>query len=253
MTRPIMTNTNSIRILIANNDDTALSLATTLENHGADVSYASCDPLQIQFEVLRSQPDVLVLPSITRHTEKLCKLLKSCEHAPYIVLLSEDGIASEAVRYAGCADLFLSEKDDMLAQKLCARIFGGCSAPIRTDGDRHLEEAIAQALFELCITRVYNGYFYLSEAIMLAVKSDILTRFISKDIYPEVAAKFGVTSCSVERNIRTAIHSAWPRISVAVKRRYFGTFAHDGEWTPTNSNFIYIIAERIIRDQSMYA
>ena len=78
-----MTNTNSIRILIANNDDTALSLATTLENHGADVSYASCDPLQIQFEVLRSQPDVLVLPSITRHTEKLCKLLKSCEHAPY--------------------------------------------------------------------------------------------------------------------------------------------------------------------------
>lgn len=243
-------NESQIKVLVGKNDGAALDIGRILSSNGADVNYSHCDPLQIQFDVLRKQPDALILSSLTRHTAKLCSLLKKSEHAPYIVLISEGSENSSDKEIEG-ADLILDNKDKMLFDKLFSRLFKN-KAPAGVQlTSASLETLISDTLFNLCITKNYNGYAFLSDAIALAAESDTIARCISKDIYPDIAKKYNVSVCSVERNIRTVIHSSWAKSGRSVKKEYFGTFALDDRWVPTNSQFIFIIADRLSKKRSI--
>lgn len=236
-------NNNKIRIMIGRNDDGALHLGNMLRNEGADVMYAHCSPLHIQHEVFSHKPDALILTSLTANAAELCSLLKRTEHAPYIAVIS-GGTDSDSGS-GEHADLILDGSDSTSYEKLCSRIFNKIHIACRPAVSSTLDQRIADALFELCITKNYNGYLFILEAIKLASEASPISRCISKDIYPEIAARFGVTACCVERNIRTAIRSSWARSAAAVKRLYFGPFTLEDDWVPTNSQFIFIVADRI--------
>lgn len=60
----------------------------------------------------------------------------------------------------------------------------------------------------------------------------------TKELYPAIAKQFGTTPVRVERNIRTAIESAWDRGDYfAIESVFGGSAAEDGV-RPTNSEFI---------------
>ena len=233
-------------ILVGRNDETAMMLGNRLKTNGANVSYTYCDALHIQHEVLSKKPDTLILSSSTKQTGELCSLLKTADNAPLIILISEgDADRNGAGDYA---DLIIDRRDSRHIDKLCEKLFGRdehIRSTASDDAEKRFEHLIADALFELCITKNYNGYQFILEAIKLASQSGPIARCISKDIYPEIAAKFGVTACCVERNIRTVIHSSWAKSSAGIKREYFGPFTLDKNWTPTNSEFIFIVADRL--------
>ena len=233
-------------ILVGRNDETAIMLGNRLKNIGANVSYTNCDALHIQYEVLSKKPDTLILTSRTNQTGELCSLLKMTENAPMIVLISDgDTDKSSAGDYA---DVVIDRLDGRHIDRLCEKLLGKSTQAAKDPAEavgKRFEHLIADALFELCITKNYNGYQFILEAIKLASQSGPIARCISKDIYPEIAAKFGVTACCVERNIRTVIHSSWAKSSGDIKREYFGPFTLDKSWTPTNSEFIFIVADRL--------
>lgn len=233
---------SKVSILVGRNDEGALYLGNMLRTKGADVMYAHCSPLHIQHEVLSKKPDAVILTSMTTQAAELCSLLKLVEYAPYIVMIADD---SDSSKHGDYADLILDCSDSSSYDKLCKRIFGKSRIARRSPKTASFEQRIADALFELCITKNYNGYLFILEAIKLAAESSPISRCISKDIYPEIAARFGVTTCCVERNIRTAIRSSWAKSSTAVKRMYFGPFTLEDDWSPTNSQFIFIVADRL--------
>ena len=68
-------------------------------------------------------------------------------------------------------------------------------------------------------------------------------------LYPEVAKRFGTTPSRVERAIRHAIEVAWDRGDLETLQRFFGYTVSNTKGKPTNSEFIAMIADRLVLEQ----
>lgn len=235
-------NEEKISILIGRDYGKALQLGQKLASWGAFVSYTEDSVLHILNDFMRIRPHALILSSLTGKYDELCTLLKRSERPPYIVLICED--CNSTCRYE-YADLILDPEDKSIIDKLRVHLFDPYRFTPQDKEKKPDDTVIAHVLFDLCVTKNYTGYIFILEAIKMALEKSTFTRCVSKEIYPAIAARFKVSPASVERNIRTAIQSAWNRTGTSVKREYFGTFAHDERWRPTNSQFIYIIADRL--------
>ena len=114
-----------------------------------------------------------------------------------------------------------------------------------TISETNLHTEITRIMTALCFTPKYSGYKCLREGIKMAVLTDEQACLMTKYIYPELAKKLGVTSAAVERGIRHAIKIAWNRTDDRTKYEMFGMIAQDRSWIPTNSEMIFMIADRI--------
>lgn len=111
--------------------------------------------------------------------------------------------------------------------------------------DRSLEYDVCQILLEIGVPDHIVGHQYLAKAICMTVHRRGLIGWITKELYPEVAACFGVTSGIVERAIRHAIEVAWDRGDLATLKRYFGNTVSPMKGRPTNAEFISRVANVI--------
>lgn len=108
-------------------------------------------------------------------------------------------------------------------------------------------ERICSALSELEITPNYCGYGYIRDILEMLTDSSEDRCRMTKSIYPSIARSYGTTSSCVERGIRTVINKSWQRMSSETKVKYFGLHSPFVSKSPTNSQFIFIVAERISR------
>lgn len=104
---------------------------------------------------------------------------------------------------------------------------------------------ITQILTGLCFTPNYSGYNYVREAVKLAVAQEDKMPGISKGIYPVIAKQSGTTAAAVESGMRTAIRRAWNRSDPRSKLEIFGTYALNEHWVPTNSEFVFVLADKL--------
>ena len=65
---------------------------------------------------------------------------------------------------------------------------------------------------------------------------------VTKELYPDVAKKFGVAPSQVERAMRTVIEYAWSTADSAAIWKYFG---HNCARKPSNSEFLSVIADKL--------
>jgi two-component system response regulator (stage 0 sporulation protein A) len=61
-----------------------------------------------------------------------------------------------------------------------------------------------------------------------------------------VAKRFGTTPSRVERAIRHAIEVAWDRGDLETLQKFFGYTVSNTKGKPTNSEFIAMIADRLL-------
>lgn len=88
-----------------------------------------------------------------------------------------------------------------------------------------------------------KGYSYALNAINEALK---LNDFINiNHIYDKVGYKFLANSVNVERNIRYAIENTWEQGNVKEIDKLFGYTVDREKGKPTNSEFIFLIADKI--------
>ena len=90
-------------------------------------------------------------------------------------------------------------------------------------------------ILRMCrVTSKYKGYFYLPDAIELALQLEEEPFRITKDIYPQLARRYQVTPYAIEGGIRTVVEKCWLSNRELVKH----ILGYDLHKCPTNTELI---------------
>lgn len=109
-----------------------------------------------------------------------------------------------------------------------------------------LDEKISNIFISIGIPPHIMGYQYLREGIKMAIEDPSIINNVTKRLYPEIGAKYSTSASKVERAIRHAIEVAWNRGRVEAINSVFGVRVYIGAERPTNSEFIALVADKLI-------
>ncbi len=125
-------------------------------------------------------------------------------------------------------------------------------APEPEDYSASLKNMVTAVIHEIGVPAHIKGYQYLREAIMIAVEDMEVINAVTKVLYPAVAKRFNTTPSRVERAIRHAIEVAWDRGDLETLQKYFGYTVSNTKGKPTNSEFIAMIADRLVLEEKKH-
>jgi len=200
-----------------------------------------------------SGADAIVMDVILNGMDGLAVLegLQELEKLPRIVILSsytKGGVADLAAERG--ADYFMTKpcSENMLCQRV-QQLTGMNLMTQEVPKRLSMESRVTAIIHEVGVPAHIKGYQYLREAICIAVDDMDVINAVTKVLYPAVAKRFGTTSSRVERAIRHAIEVAWDRGDLETLQKYFGYTVSNAKGKPTNSEFIAMIADRLVLEQ----
>lgn len=117
---------------------------------------------------------------------------------------------------------------------------------VQINPGKTLEATITAILHELGVPAHIKGYYYLREAIRIAVNDISVIDAITKVLYPQVAKTFQTTASRVERAIRHAIEYVFNNGNLDVLFAFFGNSVSASKGKPTNSMFIAQLSDFLI-------
>lgn len=109
----------------------------------------------------------------------------------------------------------------------------------------NLQISTTKILHELGVPSHIKGYQYIRDGIMMLYEKPDVIGGITKELYPEVASKYGTTVSRVERAIRHAIEVSWNRGNWQLMEEIFGHSVDIDKAKPTNSEFIVTVADKL--------
>lgn len=109
-----------------------------------------------------------------------------------------------------------------------------------------IEEKISEIFIAIGIPPHIKGYGYLREGIKMTIEHPYIINSVTKELYPSIAKKYSTTASKVERAIRHAIEVAWNRGRIEAINAIFGSRIYLGTEKPTNSEFIALVADKLI-------
>ena len=109
----------------------------------------------------------------------------------------------------------------------------------------NLQISTTKILHELGVPSHIKGYQYIRDGIMMLYERPDVIGGITKELYPEVASKYGTTVSRVERAIRHAIEVSWNRGNWQLMEEIFGHSVDIDKAKPTNSEFIVTVADKL--------
>jgi two-component system response regulator (stage 0 sporulation protein A) len=168
------------------------------------------------FVMLSAVADAELLDRLMLKGAKYC-LLKPCP--PETVLLRVNDLVS------------VKAKSPVSAEKLRAST---------------LEEKISSIFISIGIPPHIKGYAYLREGIKMTVEEPSIINNVTKVLYPKIGEKYNTSASKVERAIRHAIEVAWNRGRTDAINYIFGARVYIGTEKPTNSEFIALVADKLI-------
>ena len=115
---------------------------------------------------------------------------------------------------------------------------------------KSLDERITSIFLSIGIPAHIKGYQFLKEAIKLVIKKPEIINSITKQLYPSIARNFETSPSKVERAIRHAIEVAWNRGRIENLNTIFGYNTYTKNDKPTNGEFIALIADRLMLEES---
>ena len=115
---------------------------------------------------------------------------------------------------------------------------------------KSLDERITSIFLSIGIPAHIKGYQFLKEAIKLVIKKPEIINSITKQLYPSIARNFETSPSKVEREIRHAIEVAWNRGRIENLNTIFGYNIYTKNDKPTNGEFIALIADRLMLEES---
>ena len=196
-------------------------------------------------------PDLLLMDVLLPGLDGfgVLKQLRELEKPPKVILISafcSDSVVSEAVDLGASYFLTKPVEENALLDRMRALFSRG--APVE-EHPAELKNLVTSVIHEIGVPAHIKGYQYLREAIMIAVDDMDVINAVTKVLYPEVAKRFSTTPSRVERAIRHAIEVAWDRGDLETLQKYFGYTVSNAKGKPTNSEFIAMIADRLVLEQ----
>ena len=234
-------------------EDFVSALTAALQRtDGFEILGTAGDGEQAISMIARCKPDILVLDLMLSKQDGLSvlKAISGMEHPPRVLATSVfmTEYISSAAAGLGIQYLMLKPCDMGALVDRLEEIRGGES--LRNSNLRRLDKAnietmVTSIIHEIGVPAHIKGYQYLREAIIIAVNDMDVINAITKVLYPQVAKAFGTTPSRVERAIRHAIEVAWDRGDLDTLQRFFGYTVSNTKGTPTNSEFIALIADKL--------
>lgn len=114
-----------------------------------------------------------------------------------------------------------------------------------------LDEKISNIFISIGIPPHIKGYQYLREGIKMTIANPSIINNVTKELYPSIGEKYNTSASKVERAIRHAIEVAWNRGRVEAINAIFGVRVYIGSERPTNSEFIALVADKLILEGLM--
>ena len=111
--------------------------------------------------------------------------------------------------------------------------------------EQDLKISLTKLLHELGVPSHIKGYQYIREGIILLYNNPSIIGGITKELYPEIAAKYNTSVSRVERAIRHAIEVSWNRGDLDLMEEIFGHSVDYDKAKPTNSEFIVTVADKL--------
>ena len=109
-----------------------------------------------------------------------------------------------------------------------------------------LEQLVTKIFHDLGMPAHIKGYEYLRYAILRVIENRELLHSVTKELYPMTAKAFNSKPSRVERAIRHAIEVAWTRGDAENISKLFGCTVLSSRGKPTNSEFLAMIADKIL-------
>ena len=243
-------------VILESNHDTAQAVAESLRAAGFEVCGESDDGSEGVELIERTKPDVVLIGLV----------LKGLDGFGVMDALRERKIPARAIVTGTFAD------DEIVARVMAkgARYYlmkplsppvvaarakelaadAGKAAPAPAVREKRspasLDEKISGIFISIGIPPHIKGYGYLREGIKMAVEEPSIINNVTKQLYPKIAEKFNTTASKVERAIRHSIEVAWNRQRVDAINAVFGVRVYIGTDKPTNSEFIALVADKLI-------
>ncbi len=261
-----------LRIVIA---DDNLDFANTLKNYlskeeDMEIVGMGKDGEEACKIISEQKPDIVLLDVIMPHLDGLGVLERMqemiLEKRPIVIMLSavgQDKITQRAINLG--AEYYIvkpfeikllikrikelkyyqpeKEKGNYLSREIKQQYIE--ISPENKKSEENLEALVTNVIHEVGVPAHIKGYQYLREAIIMVVNNIDIINQITKQLYPEIADKYGTTPSRVERAIRHAIEVAWGRGEPATVENIFGYTVSASKGKPTNSEFIAMIADKL--------
>ena len=197
------------------------------------------------------RPDIAVLDLILPGTDgvQILRQLKEREERTRAIVLSAfctDQVVAESMSLGAAYFLPKPCEAATLLDRMQA-VLGPAAAP--EEQETTLKNRVTSVIHEIGVPAHIKGYQYLREAIMIAVGDMEVINAVTKVLYPAVAKRFATTPSRVERAIRHAIEVAWDRGDLETLQKYFGYTVSNAKGKPTNSEFIAMIADRLLLEK----
>lgn len=261
-----------IRILVADDNN---EFATTLINYlskeeNMEVIGVARDGNEAYEKIVELQPDIVLLDIIMPHLDGLGVLEKLSEtqmdKKPICIILSavgQDKITQKAINLG--AQYYIVKpfdisvlvkrikelkyfqpsqfKNNFISREIKTQYID--ISPENKKNEENLEALVTNVIHEVGVPAHIKGYQYLREAIIMVVNNIDIINQITKQLYPDIAQKYGTTPSRVERAIRHAIEVAWGRGQTETVESIFGYTISAAKGKPTNSEFIAMIADKL--------
>lgn len=223
-------------------------------------TYAGDDGAVALDMVSKTKPELVVVNIFLRQIDG-CEVIRRIRRELPNVKMIAIGVSSEKIieqALINGADYYLVKPfaEDILLERI-----GGLlnqidryevSAPSYTKKSNFsIEGQISDIFIAIGIPANIKGYQYLREGIKITVENPQIINSVTKKLYPAIAEKYETTPSKVERAIRHAIGVAWSKARIEAINAIFGTKIYLGTEKPTNSEFIALIADKIMLERML--
>lgn len=239
---------DKIKVLIG--DDTAdygVKLAARLREAGFYAYTRRRDGEAIFQAILRDEPDVVVSDLTLPNLDSI-GLMQRIKDFPeistnFIITSAVSNSFIERQAIESGASYFMVQPVD--PSNLCSVIKSVVRKTVPSDCT-DIEIIVTEIIHNLGVPAHIKGYHYLRTAILETAMDRTLMDSVTKRLYPLVAKQYNTTPTRVERAIRHAIETAWDRGNSEILESYFGYTISICRGKPTNSEFIALIADKLI-------
>ena len=247
--------TNSV-ILLESNVAVLEQLKAALEERKEfSVLYAGDDGDEGIKQILALKPDLVVVSMFLKGTDGygvIRSVKKTWVDVKIIATgLSNDSIIEKAME-AGATYYLVKPFSIPMAMERIQELLKERTAikndilPMAKRQPVTLDEKISEIFISIGIPPHIKGYGYLREGIKMTIENPYIINSVTKELYPSITKKFSTTSSKVERAIRHAIEVAWNRGLIDAINAIFGARIYLGTEKPTNSEFIALVADKLI-------
>ncbi len=248
-------------VIMEGNSEFAKELADSLKGKGYEIGGVTDDGAEGLELVKKYTPDVVIVGLILKGVDGLGVLDKLKEISGKRQALAIGNFCDDAVIakvFAKGAKYYLMKP--VSSEIVCERVkeLSGEDKPVQTisvgNGIKErrntgsIDEKISNIFISIGIPASIKGYGYLREGVKMAVENPSIINNITKELYPKIAERFATTPSKVERAIRHSIEVAFNKGRIDAINSIFGVRVYIGTEKPTNSEFIALLADKLLLD-----